>query len=170
MELNEVMIKELKNTISNIVREELQRYLITEMAVTLKDYRKNVEALMQQILENWCLIRYTTISGDKLEYRKHWCLELKAHMNNIAAMKIKDGNKVTTKQNAIFDIWNKYDLDSDENCIALRIATKFEMENIDTVGEFFAQVVSDFKNETTKLVKILTTGNNYAIKEYVENI
>ena len=90
--------------------------------------------------------------------------------NNIAAMKLKDGNKITTKQNAIFDIWNKYDLDSDENCIALRIATKFEMENIDTVGEFFAQVVSDFKNETTKLVKILTTGNNYSIKEYVENI
>ena len=59
MELNEVMIKELKHTISNIVREELQRYLITEMAITLKDYRKNVEALMQQILENWCLIRYS---------------------------------------------------------------------------------------------------------------
>ena len=151
MELNEIMLRDLRNTISNIVREELQRYLITEMAVSLKDYRKNIESLMQQIIENWCL-------------------ELKAHMNNIAAMKLKDGNKITTKQNTIFDIWNKYDLDSDENCIALRIATKFEMENIDTVGDFFAQVVSDFKNETTKLVKILTTGNNYSIKEYVENI
>ena len=33
MELNDVMVKELKHTISNIVREELQRYLITEMAI-----------------------------------------------------------------------------------------------------------------------------------------
>ena len=57
MELNEIMLRDLRNTISNIVREELQRYLITEMAVSLKDYRKNIESLMQQIIENWCLIR-----------------------------------------------------------------------------------------------------------------
>ena len=170
MEINEVMLRELKHTISKIVREELQRYLITEMAVSLKDYRKNVESLMQQILENWCLIRYTTISGDKIEYRNYWCVELRSHMNNIASMKLKNGNHISTKQKAIYDIWNMYDLDIDENCIGLRISVKFETEGIEPKGEYFAQVVSDFKNETVKLVNILTTGNNITIKEYIENI
>ena len=48
--MDKVFINELKQIVSSIVREELQKYVITEMAMSLKDYKNRVEALMQQIL------------------------------------------------------------------------------------------------------------------------
>ena len=108
--MNEVDLRELKLIIGNIVREELQKYVITEMAMSLKDYKNKVESLMQQILENWCLVRYTTITGDKADLKNHWCLELSAHINNVASMKVKSGDK----HKALYSLWNMYDWDTDE--------------------------------------------------------
>lgn len=156
----------ITNTIKSVLREELQKYLITEMAMSLSDYKKRVEALMQQILENWCLIRYVSLTGDKEEYKNHWKTELKAHINNIATIKVKSGNKM----NAIFQLWNMYDWDTDEQTIARRLATKFETENIPTMGPVFAQIVSDFKNETKKIAKVLTSDSNLDTIEYVNSI
>ena len=164
--MNEVDLKELKLIIGNIVREELQKYVITEMAMSLKDYKQRVENLMPQILENWCLIRYTSLTGKKQELRNHWSKELKAHINNIAAIKVKSGNKT----NALYHLWNMYDWDTDEQSIARRLITKFEIENLPTTGPIFAQIVSDFKNETTNLVKILTSDFDSEVAEYIKNI
>lgn len=164
--MNEVDLKELKLIIGNIVREELQKYVITEMAMSLKDYKKRVENLMPQILENWCLIRYTSLTGEKQELRNHWLKELKTHINNIATIKVKSGNKT----NALYHLWNMYDWDTDESCIARRLITKFEIENLPTAGPIFAQIVSDFKNETTNLVKILTSDFDSEVAEYIKNI
>ena len=164
--MNEIFLKEMQNAISRIIREELQKYVITEMAIPLKDYKNKVESLMQQILENWCLVRYSTISGDKTEWKKHWSMELAAHINNVASMKVKNGDK----QKALYSLWNMYDWDTDESCIAQRLWTKFYKENIPTEGEYFAQVVSDFKNETKKLIKILASGYPTEVKEYINNI
>lgn len=164
--MNEILLKEMQNAISRIIREELQKYVITEMAMPLKDYKSRVEFLMQQILENWCLVRYATISGDKTEWKKHWSMELAAHINNVASMKVKNGDK----QKALYSLWNMYDWDTDESCIARRLITKFEIENLPTAGPIFAQIVSDFKNETTNLVKILTSDFDSEVAEYIKNI
>lgn len=156
----------ITNTVKTVLREELQKYLISEMAMSLSDYKKRVESLMQQILENWCLIRYVSLTGDKQKNKNHWKTELKAHINNIATIKVKSGNKM----NAIFQLWNMYDWDTDEQVIARRLATKFETENIPITGPIFAQIVSDFKNETKNIAKILTSDSNLEALEYVNSI
>jgi hypothetical protein len=170
MFMNEVFLKELKNSISSIVREELQKYLITEMAMSSKDYKKRVESLMQQILENWCLIRYTTLTNDKLEYRNYWSSELKAHLNNIASLKLKNGDSSEQKEKIIYSLWNMYDWDTDERCISQRLFTKFETENLPTYGNTFAQIITDFKNETKNIVNILISKSSVDISNYVKNI
>ena len=61
----------IERILERVVREELQKYIITEMALSLSDYKKRVEDRLQQILENWCLIRYVTITGDKEMLKNH---------------------------------------------------------------------------------------------------
>lgn len=168
--MDKVFINELKCVISNVVREELQKYVITEMAMSLKDYKNRVESLMQQILENWCLVRYCTLTNDKQEMKNHWKMELRAHINNIASIKLKNGNSPTAKQNALYSLWNMYDWDTDESCISRRLYVKFEEEEISTNNTIFAQIVTDFKNETKNIIKILTSNSNLDVMEYVNCI
>ena len=154
----------------SVIREELQRYIITEMAMSVKDYRKKVEVLLPQVLENWCLIRYSTLTGEMQEVKKLWKYELRAHINNIASIKLKNGNSQLTKRKALYTLWNMYDWDTDENCIAIRLYAKFDEENIPTNGAVFSQIVEDFKNETRALVGILTSDSNLEVMEYINNI
>lgn len=154
----------------SVIREELQRYLITEMAYSLKDYKDHVDSLIPQIVENWCLVRYTTLSGDMMENREHWMTELIAHMKNIAQMKLKNGNSQLTKQNAIYYLWNRRDIDSDENVIHMHIAQKFEKEGIKIHGKVYSEVIRDFKNSAKDIINVLVSGSYSMIVQYVNSI
>lgn len=161
---------ELKYIIKNVLREELQRYVITEMAYPLSTYKEKVENLLPQIVQNWCLIRYSTLSGEKENLKNHWRSELIAHLSNIAQMKLKDGDKATKKQNALFYVWNLRDYDTDENCIHMTIAYKFDEENIAPEGEIYAQVIQDFKNSTKDIIDTIISASYGNIMKYVKSI
>ena len=133
-------------------------------------HKDKSDNLIPQIVENWCLIRYSSLSGEYLNLKPHWKSELKSHLNNIRQMKLKTNNSSLTKQNALFNLWSKRDLDKDENTIYSHIYFKFEEEGIPTEGEIFAQVISDFKNDTKKIIYALTSESGETIKYYVNNI
>lgn len=160
----------IRNVCQSVIREELQKYLITEMAYSLSEYKDKSDNLIPQIVENWCLVRYVTLSGDKIEYQNHWRKELIAHLRNIAQMKLKNGNNSTTKQNALYSLWNRRDLDNDENCIHLHIVQKFEEENILTYGNVYNQVIKDFKDNTKDIVNVLVSNSYSDIVNYVNSI
>lgn len=165
---------EIKRIVKDVVREALnevlQKYAINEMAMSLSDYKKRVEAHMQQILENWCLVRYVTLTDDKLQLKNHWKRELAAHINQIAQIKLKNGNDISTKQNAIFNLWNMYDWDTDEACIAQRLFAKFQEEGIPTNTPEYAQVVSDFKKATKQIAYALVDASPTSVNNYIESI
>ena len=161
---------ELKYLIKDIIREELQNYLITEIAYTLKDYKEKTDNLIPQIVENWCLIRYVSLTGDKIEYKEHWKNELRSYLNNVRQMKLKNGNSILFKQNALYFLWNRRDLDSDENVISSHIYLKFKQEKLPLKGKIFAQIVEDFKNETKNIINILLSDSPVKIYQYVETI
>lgn len=156
--------------LEKVIREELQKYIITEMALSLSDYKKRVEDRIQQILENWCLIRYVTITGDKEMLKNHWKKELLAQLNYIGAMKVKNGDSSSTKLKAVYQIWNMFDLDTDERCIAQRLYTKFKGENINIKSPEFAQVVSDFKDNIKLISYAMLETSPENLQEFVDEI
>ena len=111
-----------------------------------------------------------SLSGDFSDIKNHWKTELKSHMNNVRQMKLKTNNTPSTKENALLLLWNKRDIDKDEESIYSHIYFKFQKENIPTEGEIFAQVIEDFKNETINIVNALISNSPQKIVEYVENI
>lgn len=160
----------IKNVCKTVIREELQNYLITEMAYSLKEYKIKADNLIPQIVENWCLIRYCTLTNDKEDIKEHWKKELIAHMLNIGQMKLKNGNSLTSKQKALYFLWNQRDIDSDENIIHLYIALKFEEEGIPIKGKIYSQIINDFKNSTKDIVNALISGSYSNIIKYVNSI
>ena len=160
----------IESILEKVVREELQKYIITEMALSLSDYKKRVEDRLQQVLENWCLIRYVTITGDKERLKNHWKKELLAQLNYIGAMKLKNGDSSSTKLKVVYQIWNMFDLDTDERCIAQRLYTKFREENIDTKSEVFAQVVKDFKNSIKLISYAMLDTSSENLQNFVDEI
>ena len=82
----------LETIIRDVIREELQRYSLNEMAMSLKDYKRRTEGILVQVVQNWCLVRYASLSGTHKQLISHWRGELYAHLPNIASLKIKNDN------------------------------------------------------------------------------
>lgn len=160
----------LKQLIREVVREEMGGYILTEMAMSLSDYKKLIDNLITQIAQNWCLVRYATITGEKEILKRHWQSELKAHLTNISRRTLKKGNNVQTKEKALYAVWNENDFDTNEHCIDMAIADKFRDEEIDIYSKTYADVVSDFKNATKEIINVILSDSHSTINKYVLSI
>ena len=165
---------ELYNLIGTVVREVMERefskYALNEMAINLSEYRKKVEDRMQQILENWCLVRYVSLTGDLVLLKEHWKTELLAHLIYISSLKLKNGDSILSKEKAIYKLWNDFEFDNDENVIMKRMHVKFKIEKIPTNTEVYIQIAQDFKNAARDIVSALLAPSRSAIEEYIETI
>lgn len=171
MNIDEQYLRTIINeSVRRIVKEELGKYCLNEMAMPLSDYKKCVESRLFQILENWCLIRYATLSGDCNNLKNHWRVELMSHINYLANLKLKGKNSALSKEKCLYSVFNKYDLDTDESCIAGHIWTKFVTEGLPTDGEIFSQVVSDFKSSIRDIAGVILSNDRKQIFQYVQNI
>ena len=105
-----------------VVRAIENNYLV-EMAYDRKKFKDLIDDLSDQILENWCLIRYVSVSKDKKELRSHWEDELSAHLGKIIGKTFK-----MNRRKAIEEVilgWLELN-NNDDNHIIHLISTKFE--------------------------------------------
>ena len=65
--------------------------MINEMAVPLKTYRARVDGLRFQLVENWCLCKWCQLFNQECENFAHWITELKACIDNLKFLDIKNG-------------------------------------------------------------------------------
>ena len=162
--------KKLKEIISDIVKETAERILMTEMAFSLSSYKNKVEDRIDQLITNWCLVRYTRYDEKFIKLRTHWSVELIALMNDIRQMRLKKGDNIETKQNALYYVWSEYEFDRDETMIDNTISLKFEKEGINTQSEWYINTVSDCKNATRDIVNALLSDSKPKIMKYVRSI
>ena len=89
-------VKISENTLRDIINESVEDLLnrirmINEMAVPLKAYKTRVDGLRFQLVENWCLCRYCQLFNPECENFAHWIKELKACIDNLKFIDIKNG-------------------------------------------------------------------------------
>lgn len=156
----------LETIIREVIREELQRYSLNEMAMSLKDYKRRIEGLLVQIVQNWCLVRYASLSGTHKQLISHWRSELYSHLTNIASLK----NKADVKEKALYDVINERDFDTDEQSISLVVSGKFFKEKISTNNQYYSETISDFKGSIKDIVNIILSGSEKVIRDYVLSI
>lgn len=153
--------------LQNFLVEQLEKTHLYEMAYNRSRYIDEVDNLLKQLIENWCLIRYCTISGEKQELKNHWKQELKAHIDNLAKMSVKV-DKTKTTRFALIDQPESKNVD----WIIQVISMKFDEENIDVNLSDVEEAATDLvEYGLDELVEIICAKYNYNnIKDYVNSI
>lgn len=144
---------QLKEFIKKSVNEVLKRFgVINEMAVPLKEYRARVDELRFQLVENWCLCKWCQLFNPECENYAHWSTELKACINNLKFLDIKNGiDKRRILERMLVDV---YDYDK-TNMILRIIRDKFDLENINNNTQR-AKVASAFADDIEDLIDVIS--------------
>lgn len=117
------------NALKEYLLESLQKTYIFEMAVSRKDLKKDIDGLIKQILENWCLVKYCTLYDPNNRTKNHWKNELGTHMEAILEKQLKGGD-AASKYKLIKDwVIDSLEITTAEK-IYLRVKRKFEKENL----------------------------------------
>jgi hypothetical protein len=158
-------MKSIKEYILNVIQESY----IFEMAYDRKEIKKRVEALINQIIENWCLITYCSLYDINNTNKYHWKQELKAHLYNIYEMKIKGGN-AKTKYNLISEIiYDKKEITTSSKISSI-IRIKFRKENIIIYNDICDLCVENLNYIIELISNNENDDNTDRIYDYVEQL
>lgn len=147
----------------------IQESYIFEMAYDRKEIRKRVEALTNQIIENWCLVTYCSLYDKNNTNKYHWKQELKAHLYNIYEMKIKGGN-AKTKYNLISEIiYDKKEITTSSKISSI-IRIKFRKENMIIRNDICDLCIEDLKHIIELISNNENDDNTDKIYDYVEQL
>ena len=142
--------------------EFLKNFYITEMAIKLGEFRNNSEGIINQIIENWCLVKQCDMYPNELtskRLRNHWVTELINHMLRINNIKLKGSRKDKALHNLVIKTLEYNDWIE----IAKVIRSKFEKERL----EKYINIISEeCANNIENICNILCSDEN-TIKEYV---
>lgn len=150
------------------VLEENKRGMLNEMALPRKDYKDKVDSLIPQILENWCLVRYCTITG-RTEYKIHWSDELRGHLLTISRFSIKGNDSIESRRKVLQEIWSENDYNQTQ-FLNMTVVNKFLKEGIDTSVAEYGQVLKDCIDAEQDLFDVILSRNVELITNYSRNI
>lgn len=126
--MKKITESQLKEIINETVDDVLNRIdMINEMAVPLKAYRARVDGLRFQLVENWCLCKWCQLFNPECENFAHWITELKACIDNLKFLDIKNG--IDKRKTLIKMLVTDYDYDN-ANMIERIVRGKFVREGL----------------------------------------
>ena len=161
--------KEFKTFLLECVYNVLSETYLLEYLVKRKNFVELCRDLSHQIIENWCLVHYVTLTSDKAELKEHWKDELHAYLQRLNKLGIKN-NDVNTRFKAAKEGFKQYDLyDSVDNIISL-VDYKFKKENINDINIIKQVCVDCFKSLDEIVDVIASYGDNKKMNTYIENI
>lgn len=166
--ITEGELRAMINSAVEIVMEQYKRELLTEMPFPRGEYKAKVDDRIPQVITNWCLVRYCTLTG-RIATKNHWQNELITHIESIARLSIKGNNKKSARTKVLNEIW--YDNDYNTyKAINFTIHGKFLDENINTNTHAYIVSINDFIRDAHNLFDVILSEDENRIEEYARNI
>ena len=159
----------MMTTIKEYILEKLQNTLIFEMAYSRKELKNSFDSILDQIIENWCLVKYCSLYDTSNINRNHWTNELTTHMYNILKRQLKNGGE-DAKLQLLKSV--AYDQKEYTTAIAIKkcIRLKFKKENIQITDELCSACIEDLETILELISKRDTEENYENIDTYIENL
>ena len=143
--------------------EYIKEFSITEMAIKLGEFRSKSEGIINQIIENWCLVKWCDMNVSNpisKRLRNHWASELIGHMKSIVNTSLKSGRKDKALKNLMIDT-----MELDDNIsISNIIRKKFNEEGL---SKYVNNMSFEFAEHINEIIKILL-GTKEDVEEYVK--
>ena len=159
----------MMTNIKEYILEKLQNTLVFEMAYSRKELKNSFDDILDQIIENWCLVKYCSLYDVQNTNKNHWADELTAHMYNILKRQLKNGGK-DAKLQLLKSV--AYDQKEYTTAIAIKkcIRLKFKKENIQITDELCSACIEDLETILELISKRDTEENYENIDTYIENL
>lgn len=162
---NEMTEGRIRDIINETVEDVLNRIgIINEMAVPLKAYKARVDGLRFQLVENWCLCKWRQLFNPECENFAHWITELKACINNLKFLDIKNG--IDKRRTLISMLVCDYDYNN-ANMIERIVRGKFVGENI-CDNHQKVRVCAEFADNINGLIDVISM-DAIDTDEYIQN-
>ena len=155
--------------IKEYILEKLQNTLVFEMAYSRKELKNSFDGILDQIIENWCLVKYCSLYDTKNINKNHWSNELTAHMYNILKRQLKNGSEDSKLQLLKYVAYEQKEYTTSvaiKKCIRL----KFKKENIQITDTLCSACIEDLETILTLISKRDTEKNYENIDTYIENL
>ena len=159
----------MMTTIKEYILEKLQNTLVFEMAYSRKELKNSFDDILDQIIENWCLVKYCSLYDVQNINRNHLTNELTAHMYNILKRQLKNGGedaKLQLLKSVTYDKKEYTTASAIKKCIRL----KFKKENIQITDELCSACIEDLETILELISKRDTEENYENIDTYIENL
>ena len=159
----------MMTTIKEYILEKLQNTLVFEMAYSRKELKNSFDSILDQIIENWCLVKYCSLYDTSNINRNHWTNELTTHMYNILKRQLKNGGedaKLQLLKSVAYDQKEYTTAAAIKKCIRL----KFKKENIQITDELCSACIEDLETILELISKRDTEENYENIDTYIENL
>ena len=166
--LSDAQMRELIAESVKQVLEAREKHLLMGMAFPRGEYKRKIEGELPQILVNWCLVHYCTITGNPLSKEK-WKGELREDLATASRYSIK-GNDDPERRSKVFnEVWEENDF-SLPNAINLTVNNKFYEEGIDVKSDEYATTLIDCISNAQGIFNAILSRNTDTIRQYVEKI
>lgn len=162
------IISKMHHTSAKDVLKSLGIASLNEMAISIKDYKRKVDGLRFQLVENWCLCMWCHMFNEECENFIHWADELSAYINALKMVNLKSGDKKKILTKMLVD---DYDYD-DPLMVFDIIRDKFTVENIVDTEQLKA-VAKSFSVNVGSLVENISNRSiptlAYIKETFIEN-
>lgn len=133
--------------------------LLSEMAIPLKLFIRDIEGLKFQIIQNWCLCKWCQMFDPGNENFNHWKEELAAHMLQLQNSKLK--GKISKRKHLERYFIEYYEY-NDKDSVIGAIRDKFAKEKIVDQLQINA-VAIEFANNINALIDVIADPSKLII-------
>jgi len=141
----------------------IKEFFITEMSIKLGEFRKKNEGIINQVIENWCLVKWCDDNPNELtskSLRNHWASELIGHMKSIVNTKLKSGRKDKALKNLMIDT-----MELDDIAVVSRIIRdKFNKEGL---SKYVNKMSFECSKHIEEICSVLS-GTEEDVEEYIK--
>lgn len=169
--MTESELKALINVqIKEFLCKETNKKFLFEMAYKRGVFKDKINNLLDQIIQNWCLVHYCTLA-EREQLKKHWKEdELQTHLMKCAGYNIQGNNSPKARARALYEVWSERDFNSNVNTINLIVNTKFRKEGIDVTSPIYQNCLHDCMIASNDIINVIANADVSEIIAYTDTI
>lgn len=170
-------IRLTESQLNKLVDEAIEKHInkiITEYADPRKEVIKWLRGYFKQIAENWCLIKFCTLSGNDInQCKNHWRTELLNILSICGSFKLKGNNDYNHRIQVIEESESGQELLTDAKVINVHIRSKFIKENVEMNNDnkiIYFQCIDELIANKDIIIHLIANWDENEIKEYINKI
>ena len=168
-------IRLTEEQLNKIIKENIDRSIkriISEYAEPRQKFINRIDNLLPQIVINWCLVHYCTITNEDVNRCKnHWRNELRSAIINACGKVLKGNNSIESRKKAINEAIEYSELLTNPSMAFNIVADKFETENIQVKNNTnLTLTIQHLIDNKDSIVEIMAINEYNNIIDYINNI